>query len=59
MMAIERGNLADLIFDNQVFQSHRAMAAILSVILKMPPVKQILANKQIKSKYLERLLEKL
>jgi hypothetical protein len=56
-MAIERGMLQDLIFDNQILASHRAMAAILGVILKLPPIKQTLANKQIKSRYLARFLE--
>lgn len=45
MMAIEKGMLQNLIFDNQALGSHRAMAAILSVILKLPPLKQALANK--------------
>jgi ferredoxin len=39
LMAIERGNLQDLIFDNRALASHRAMAAILGVILKLPPMK--------------------
>jgi hypothetical protein len=34
MMAIERGKLQNLIFDNQAMASHRAMAAVLGVILK-------------------------
>jgi Na+-translocating ferredoxin:NAD+ oxidoreductase RNF subunit RnfB len=59
MMAIERGTLQHLIFDNQVMWNHRALAAILGVILKLPPVKQILANEQVKSKYLAALLSKL
>lgn len=58
MMAIERGQLQNLIFDNQALTSHRAMAAILGAILKLPPVKQILANEQIKSKYLGKLINK-
>lgn len=58
MMAIERGKLQDLIFDNQALFSHRAMAAILGVILKLPPAKQILAREQIKSEYLGRLMER-
>lgn len=58
LMAIERGKLQNLIFDNQAFASHRAMAAVLSVILKLPPVKQAMASKQIKSVYLERLISK-
>lgn len=56
LMAIERGQLANLIFDSQAHLSHRAMAAILGVILKLPPVKQLMASRQMKSKYLGRLL---
>jgi len=56
LMAIERGRLQNLIFDNQAFASHRAMAAILGVILKLPPLKQIMASQQMKSRYLENLL---
>ncbi|MGM0598086.1 MAG: ATP-binding protein [Myxococcota bacterium] len=58
MMAIERGKLQNLIFDNHAHLNHRAMAAILGVILKLPPIKQILALDQVKSKYLGWLLEK-
>ncbi len=57
-MAIERGKLQNLIFDNGAMSSHRAMAAILGVILKMPPVKQVMASKQVKSRYLDRLLSR-
>lgn len=56
LMAIERGKLQDLIFDNRALWSHRAMAAILGVILKLPPLKQAMASKQMKSHYLEQLL---
>ncbi len=56
VMAIERGKLQHLIFDNRVLFSHRALAALLGVILKLPPVKQILAMKQVKSRYLETLI---
>jgi len=56
VMAIERGKLQNLIFDNQVLWSHRALAAVLGVILKLPPIKQVLANTQVKSRYLERLI---
>ena len=58
IMAIERGKLQNLIFDNQVLWSHRALAGVLGVILKLPPVKQILASKQIKSRYLEALISR-
>lgn len=56
LMAIERECLQNLIFDNQALMSHRAMAAILGVILRLPPVKQLMASRQMKSRYLERLL---
>jgi NAD-dependent dihydropyrimidine dehydrogenase PreA subunit len=56
MMAIERGKLQDLIFDNRVLWNHRALAAVLGVILRIPPLKQVLASRQVKSRYLESLL---
>ncbi|MCX6563199.1 MAG: (Fe-S)-binding protein, partial [Candidatus Aminicenantes bacterium] len=46
-------------FDNQALLSHRAMAAILGVILKLPPLKQAMASKQMKSRYLDTLISKL
>lgn len=57
-MAIERGKLQNLIFDNQALASHRAMAAILGAILRLPPVKQALASRQMKSIYLDALIDK-
>jgi ferredoxin len=56
LQAIEKGTLQNLIFDNQAFANHRAMAAVLGVILKLPPFKQIMASKQFKSIYLDKLL---
>ena len=57
LMAIERGKLQNLIFDNQLLFSHRAMASVLGVILRLPYVKQLLAGEQIKSRYLEKMIE--
>jgi len=56
LMAVERGKLQHLIFDNQALTSHRAMAAILGAILKMPPVHRAMASRQMKSRYLAYLL---
>lgn len=56
LMAIEKGQLQELIFDNKALSSHRAMAAILSAILKLPSAKKMLASKQMKSIYLDKLL---
>ncbi len=58
LMAIERGKLQNLLFDNQVLFSHRAMAAVLGVILKLPPAKQILASNQFRSRYLLALIKR-
>jgi ferredoxin len=58
IMAIERGKLQNLIFDNQVMFSHRAMAAVLGAILKLPPLKQALASEQFKSRYLVALIRR-
>ncbi|MCP3176045.1 4Fe-4S binding protein [Desulfuromonas sp. KJ2020] len=58
LMAIERGTLPHLLFDNQVLWSHRALAAVLGVILKLPPVKQLLASEQVRSRYLASLCQR-
>ena len=56
LQAIEKGTLQNLVFDNQAFANHRAMAAVFGTILKLPPLKQGLASKQFKSVYLDHLL---
>lgn len=56
LMAIERGTLQHLIVDQHALASHRAMAAVLGVILKLPPIKQALASRQLRSRYLEALI---
>ena len=58
LMAIERGKLQHLLFDNQVLFSHRALAAVTGAILKLPPIKRALASEQIGSRYLGALAEK-
>lgn len=57
LMAIERGKLQNFIFDNQVAKSHRALAAVLGAIVKLPPVKRAMAKRQLQSKYVNRLLK--
>lgn len=58
VMAVERGKLQNLIFDNQLMLSHRAMAAVLGSVLRLPYVKQKLASAMLNSRYLENLVEK-
>ncbi len=57
-MAIERGKLQDLVFDNRVLWSHRALAALLGVVLRLPPVKRALGSEQVRSRYLDTMLSR-
>lgn len=56
MMAIERNTLQNLVFDN-AGGNYRALAAILGAILRLPPIKQALGSRQVKSRYLESLVQ--
>jgi len=58
LMAVEREKLQNLIFDTQALRSHRVMASILGAILKLPPVKRVLASRQMNSRYLDRLIDR-
>jgi ferredoxin len=59
VMAVERGKLQHLIFDNQVLWHHRLLAGVLGVILDLPPVKRVLASEQVKSRYLEAVVARM
>ena len=54
--AIEKGQLANLAFDTPAFPSHRALGTLFTAILRLPPLQRALASRQMKSKYLERLI---
>ncbi|WP_243322565.1 4Fe-4S dicluster domain-containing protein [Geothrix sp. SG200] len=56
VMALERGQLAELLVDGQSTHGHRAVAAILGAVLKLPPLQRALASRQVKSRYLDRLM---
>ncbi len=56
LMAVERGKLQNLIFDNHSLGSHRALAAILGAVLKLPPVKRATATEQFRSRYVNALI---
>jgi len=58
LMALERGTFAELLVDGQSTYGHRATAAVLGAVLKLPPFKQALASQQLRSRYLEALLAK-
>lgn len=57
-MAVERGKLQNLIFDNQGLASHRFMAALIGVVLQLPPAKRTLAAGQLGSRFLDALIER-
>ena len=56
VMALERGQLADLLFDDRTLASHRLLGAVLGAIMKLPPVKRVLASEQVKSRFLDTLV---
>ncbi len=56
LAATERGQLQDLVFDRRTLWSHRALAAVLGAILRLPPVRRTLARQQLRSRYLEALI---
>lgn len=57
-MAMERGTLQHLVFDDRTLSSHRALAAVLGAILDLPPVKRSVARSVLNSRYLEALIER-
>jgi ferredoxin len=58
LMAVERGKLQDLVFDNRLLWSHRALAALLGAVLKLPPARRLMATEQVRSRYLEALVRR-
>ena len=50
-MAIERGKLADLLFEDPRRLSHRALGRIVGVLEKTPPYKALMAVKPLRSAF--------
>jgi ferredoxin len=57
-MAVERGTLQHLVFDDRTLASHRALAAVLGAILDLPPVQRSVARSLLGSRYLDALIER-
>lgn len=55
LMALERGKLQNLIFDNQAHRSHRLLGAMLKALLDLGPVQRVMASEQMKSRYLDKM----
>jgi len=52
MSAIDSGTLQNYIFDNPSLLSHSILKRIIGYILSLPPSKQLLAQKQLRSRFL-------
>ena len=58
MMAVENGTLQNLLIDKHASMGSAAIAAFIGAILKLPPAKQLLAQRSIKSKFVQFLASK-
>lgn len=56
-MAIERGKLVNLLFDDPEKLSHRALGRLISVVEKSSPFKAAMASESIKSSFLNLLVK--
>jgi len=57
MMAIERGKLADLLFDDPTRLSHRALGRIMAAIERSAPMKTFLATQSLNSSFLKTIVK--
>jgi hypothetical protein len=55
-MAIERGKLVDLIFDEPENLGYRALGRVLSALEKTPPVQALLAIEPLRSAFLNKVV---
>jgi len=56
-MAIERGKLANILFDDPERLSHQALGRIISVLEKSPPFKAAMAIEPLRSTFLSKLVK--
>ena len=57
MMAIERGKLANLLFDDPGRLSHRALSRIMGALERSAPVKALLATQTLNSSFLKTIVK--
>lgn len=57
LVAIETGTIQNYLFDNYTLLSHKILRNFLGTLLSLPPSKQLLANKQLKSKFVNKLIQ--
>lgn len=58
-MAIERGKLSNLLFDDPSKISHRALGRMIGMIEKLPPVRALMAVEPVKSAFLTAIVSKI
>ncbi len=58
LMALERGKLQNLIFDDPDNLGHGVLRSFFKVLLTLPPSKRLLANQQLKSRFVDFLIRK-
>jgi ferredoxin len=56
-MALERGKLADLLFDNPERLSQRALGKVIGALEKTAPFKAAMARESLKSSFLDALVK--
>lgn len=56
LQALEHGKLQNFIFSDPQKLTHRALATLIGTVAKLPPSKRLLAQQQIKSKFVEMML---
>jgi len=49
--AIDTGKLQNYIFDNSSLWTHNAIRRLLAVVMSLPPVKRVAANRQLQSRF--------
>ena len=57
LQALETNTLQHLIFRDPDKISHRFLASVIAIILKLPPAKQLLASTQLQSRYLKKQIK--
>jgi len=56
MMAIERGRLADMLFDDPTRLSHRALSSVMKAVERSAPVKALMAAQSLNSSFLKKIV---
>ncbi len=59
VQALEHGTLGHLLFQDPTRLTHRTWALVLNSVLKLPPAAQLLAKDQLKSKFVNLLIDRL